>query len=238
MKLAIMQPYFVPYIGYFQLINYVDKFVVYDDIQYTKKGWINRNRILLNQKEALLTLPLKKDSDFLVVKERFLSPDFDAAKMLRLIKEAYRKAPFFEPVYELLVQILTFKESNLFTYLHHSITRICAYLGIETEIIISSSVHYDRNLKASEKVIDICRELKAQKYINPIGGTSLYHFEDFEKQGIELLFLKSNEFRYNQLAQDFIPWLSIVDIMMMNDKKEIKKILDNEFHILRSNEKV
>ncbi len=83
MKLAIMQPYFFPYIGYFQLINTVDEFVVYDNIEFTKKGWINRNRILVNGKDEYITLPIKKDSDFLHVKDRFLAETWskDSAKM-------------------------------------------------------------------------------------------------------------------------------------------------------------
>ena len=87
MKLAIMQPYFFPYIGYFQLIKSVDEFVIYDNIQYTKKGWINRNRILVNGTDYLISLPLKKDSDYLNVVDRQLAESWekDRTKLLTLI---------------------------------------------------------------------------------------------------------------------------------------------------------
>ncbi len=96
MKIAIMQPYFVPYLGYFQLISAVDKFVVYDNIEYTKKGWINRNRILINNKDSMLTINLKKSSDFDNVINKEISNEFNRKKVLNKIKTSYKNAPFFE----------------------------------------------------------------------------------------------------------------------------------------------
>src|SRR5690606_18130129 len=122
MRLAIMQPYFCPYIGYFQLMNAVDKFVVYDNIQYTKKGWINRNRILMNGKDQLFSLPVKKDSDYLNINQRFLSDDFDGEKkkLLNKFKGAYNKAPYFKEIFPLLQEIINDDSNNLFDYIYHS----------------------------------------------------------------------------------------------------------------------
>ena len=135
MKIGIMQPYFLPYIGYFQLLNAVDKYVIYDNIQFTKKGWINRNRILQNGKDALITITVEKDSDYLDVCQRLVSSGFDKRKLLNQIKESYRKAPYFNDVMPLIEDIVNYEDSNLFNYIYHSIVNICGYLKIDTELI-------------------------------------------------------------------------------------------------------
>src|SRR5262249_38031423 len=156
-----MQPYFLPYLGYFQLISAVDIFVVYDNIQYTKKGWINRNRLLLNATDRVFTIPLKKDSDFLDVRDREISPDFRAEKLLNQITEAYRKAPQFGTVYPIVESIVRFQERNLFCYVHNSIRAVCRQLGIVTPIVVSSSINADHALKNQNRVIAICKAVGA-----------------------------------------------------------------------------
>ena len=227
MKLGIMQPYFLPYIGYFQLLNAVDKYVIYDNIQYTKKGWINRNRILQNGKDLMITIPLEKDSDYLDVKERYLSVGFDKKKLLNQIRESYRKAPYFEQVMPLIERIINYDDNNLFHYIDNSVREICRYLEINTEIIISSSLGIDHSLKGQDKVIAICKELKATDYYNAIGGQELYSPEEFKKENINLHFISSSPIEYKQFANEFVPWLSILDVMMFNSLEDIHKILDN-----------
>ena len=223
MKVAIMQPYFFPYIGYFQLINAVDKFVIYDNIQYTKKGWINRNRILVNGSDNFITLPIKKDSDYLNVNDRFLADswDVDRNKMLNRIKESYRKAPFFDETYELIEQCLNCDEKNLFKFVLYSVQSLMKHFKIETELIVSSDIPIDHQLKGAEKVIAICKQEGADIYINPIGGLDLYDKHQFEENGLKLQFQKSNNIVYPQLKNEFIPWLSIIDVMMFNSKEQI-----------------
>lgn len=228
-RLAIMQPYFMPYIGYFQLINSVDEFVIYDNIQYTKKGWINRNRILVNGKDYLITLSLKKDSDYLDVVDRELSDSWskDRIKMLNLIKSAYNKSTQFEPVFDLISKCLNNPEANLFRFIYDSIVLINEYLEISTPIVISSSIEIDHSLKSQDKVIELCKKQKADNYINSIGGVSLYNKDNFNQSGIQLNFIKSNQISYNQFTNKFLPWLSIIDVMMFNSKEEIQKYLNN-----------
>ena len=231
MGVAIMQPYFFPYIGYFQLINAVDQFVVYDNIQYTKKGWINRNRILCHGKDEYISLPLKKDSDFLNVDQRFLSDtwDMEKGKLLNKIKELYRKAPFFKETYEVVQACILSGERNLFDYIKQTLSLLCAYLSVKTPFIISSSLLIDHNLKSEEKVMAICKALHATAYINPIGGTELYSKEAFRKEGIELSFLKTNAFSYPQFGNDFIPFLSIIDVMMFNARDRVQHIINTGY---------
>jgi len=224
MKLAIMQPYLFPYIGYFQLI-------IYDNIQFTKKGWINRNRILVNGADTYITLPLKKDSDYLNIKDRFLSDDWsiERKKILNRITESYRKAPQFNFVYPIIESILMYEERNLFSFIFNSIKEIKQYLDIKTPLIISSSIPINHNLKAGNKVIELCKARKATIYINPIGGVELYSKEDFKNDGLELQFLKANNITYPQFKNDFVPFLSIIDVMMFNNKQTVTEYITSAY---------
>lgn len=227
MKLAIMQPYFFPYIGYFQLINSVDEFVIYDAIEFTKKGWINRNRILVNGTDAIISLPLKKDSDFLNINDRILANtwEVDRKKILNRISESYRKAPYFKETYELIEKCIMFEERNLFNFIFNSVKNVLYFLNIDTKLITSSSISIDHKLKGEEKVMAICKERGADIYINPIGGFDLYDKETFSINNLELQFIRSENIKYNQFNNDFIPWLSIIDVMMFNSLNEIKTIM-------------
>jgi hypothetical protein len=229
MKLAIMQPYFFPYVGYFQLINSVDEFVVYDNIQYTKKGWINRNRILVNQKDDYITIPLKKDSEFLNVQDRFISETWplDRKKMLNRVLESYRKAPYFEETFTMFEKCLMVEDNNLFNFILHSLKETLNFLSISTKITVSSSILIDHQLKSEDKVIAICQAQNAKTYINPIGGIELYNKDRFESNGIKLQFQKSNSISYLQYKNEFVPWLSILDVMMFNSKTDIQIFLNN-----------
>ncbi len=174
MKLAIMQPYFFPYIGYFQMINSVDEFVVYDNIQYTKKGWFNRNKILVNGQPTYITIPIQKDSDSLDVNQRKISRDFNSTKILAQIENSYRKSESFHEIFPLLQLIITNRQNNLFEYIKFTIEECCKYLSIDTKIINSSSINIDHTLKGGKKVLAICQALNTEKYINAIGGKELY----------------------------------------------------------------
>jgi hypothetical protein len=224
-KVGIMQPYFFPYIGYFQLIKAVDVFVVYDNIKYTKKGWINRNRMLQNSKDVMFSLPLKRDSDYLDVCERELAADFNRDKLLNQFKGSYLRAPYFAQTFPLVEQIVRYEDTNLFRFLHHSISKTCEHLGITTEIRVSSDIISDHSLKNQDKVIALCQALGADTYLNPIGGVELYDKDRFMSEGIDLHFLKADEFSYAQFNNGFIPWLSILDIMMFNSKEAITGML-------------
>ncbi len=232
MKVAIMQPYFLPYIGYYQLIAAADKFIVYDNIKYTKKGWINRNRMLQNGKDVMFSLPLKKDSDFLDVRERELSPDFSRTRLLNQIDGAYRRAPYFDQTYPLIERIINCEENNLFRYIHRSIVEICGHLNIATEINISSQMDIDHELRGKEKVLALCEAVGADVYINAIGGAELYSKDEFGTHGIELKFIKSKTFEYRQFDNDFVPWLSIMDVLMFNPVEQVRVCIGNNYELI------
>ena len=235
MKIAIMQPYFFPYVGYFQLMNAVDEFIVYDNIKYTKKGWINRNRILVNGKDVYITVPLKKDSDCLDVRDRYLASAWfleEKNKMLNKIRESYRRAPYFDNTYPVIEKCILFDDGNLFRFLINSLNLIKEYLGIRTSLFKSSAIPIDHRLRAEKKVIAICKARKADVYLNPIGGVELYEKDNFKNEGIVLHFLETNNITYKQFNYDFIASLSIIDMMMFNSREEIKKYLDSNYSLI------
>lgn len=224
-----MQPYFLPYIGYFQLIKNVDEFVIYDKIKYTKKGWINRNRILTNNGIEYITLPIKKGSDYLMVYERELSQTWnkDRIKLVNRLSNYYKKSPFFRENFDVINDCLNQSEINLFKFIYGSVEIINNFLDIKTPLIIYSKLSIDESFKNKEKVIEICKNLNANKYINPIGGLELYSKNEFIKNGIELNFLSVDGVKYNQGKETFSENLSIVDVLMFNQKEDIKKFLNN-----------
>lgn len=224
-----MQPYFLPYIGYFQLINAVDEFVVYDNIEFSRKGWINRNRILVNGVDTYFTIPLKKDSDFLNVNQRFLSDSWavDRKKILNRISGSYRKAPFYDQTFSLVEDCFSINSRNLFDFIFYSIMKVAATLLIKTPIVVSSTISFDNNLKGQDKVLAICKAQRANFYLNPIGGLELYDQESFLKNGVELHFLRARPDPYPHFSTEFIPFLSIIDVMMFNSRERVNMMLTN-----------
>lgn len=227
MQIAIMQPYFFPYIGYFQLINAVDEFVVYDNIEFTKKGWFNRNRILVNGSDSYITAPVKKDSDYLHVRDRQLAEVWpeERKKMLNRIKESYQKAPNFTSVFPMLQDAINIPEANLFKFLHSTIQSVNSFLEINTRITVASAIGIDHALKSEDKVLEICKDRGATKYLNSSGGKELYSVDRFRSNGIQLNFLKSNNLQYKQFNGDHVPFLSIIDVLMFNSKQEVQSAL-------------
>jgi hypothetical protein len=215
-------------------MNAVDEFVVYDNIKFTKKGWINRNRILVNGRDSFITIPLKNDSDYLDVRERYLADSWSSerVKMLNRIKESYRKAPQFDSVYPVVEKCIYFEDTNLFNFILNSLKQVKEYLEIRTSFLISSTISIDHALKADKKVIAICKARNADMYVNPIGGLQLYIRNEFKNEGIDLYFLKANDFEYKQFNNEFVPWLSIIDVMMFHSVTAIKECLNCNYELI------
>ena len=223
-----MQPYLFPYIGYFQLIKAVDKFIVFDDVNYINKGWINRNNILVNGKPSMFTLTLQGASQNKLISEISISDrDKWVKKFLKTLGQSYKKAPYYEEGMTVIGKALMYGEDNLSLFLTNSIETICAYLDIKT-IIEPTSGKYDAGeLKGQERIIQICNSEKADEYINPIGGVELYSKDAFEKHKIKLTFIKSNTITYNQFGSEFVPFLSVIDVIMFNGRQGTINLLTN-----------
>lgn len=231
MKIAIMQPYIFPYISYFQLINAVDTFVFYDDVNFIKKGFINKNNLLLNNEKQRFTIPCKAVSQNKKINE--IEVDGSSNTLVKLEKSIainYKKAPFFDTVMPLLKdffeEVLTYK--SIAEMAMESTQLVAGYLELSTKFEISSKCYADTvHLKKADRLISISSLAKAKTYINAIGGQELYTKEQFNEQSLELLFLQSNAINYLQFSTKFVPWLSIIDVMMFNDKETIHKFLNS-----------
>jgi len=235
MKLGIMQPYFVPYLGYWQLMNAVDQYVIYDDVNYIKGGWINRNRILSNGKPVYFNLPVIGASPNKHINEIQVNiNEKGMEKCLKTIQGCYSKAPQFDNIYPIMESIMLYKEENLAKFIKHSFEIICEYLDISTQLILSSELNKNVDLKAQDKVIHICEILQADEYYNAIGGQKLYSFDEFRNHGVELSFLKTNMKEYKQFKNEFVSGLSIIDLLMFNSKHECKTML-NDFELFGAN---
>tara|TARA_B100000700_G_scaffold296225_1_gene359891 strand:+ start:3259 stop:3984 length:726 start_codon:yes stop_codon:yes gene_type:complete len=230
-KIAIMQPYFFPYLGYFQLINEVDRFVVYDNLKYTKKGWINRNQILVGGKADVFSLPLRKDSNLLSIKERSIATEYSREKLLAKIYGNYSKAPFFIQTFEVVKKIIECPNNNLFFHVLNSIQELCDYLLLSTKIQIASDIPIDHSLRGKEKVIAVCQTLGSNLYVNPISGKNMYDRQSFIKKGIDLRFLSMNETVYQQFDNRFVPSLSIIDVLMFNSREKVLELLKTHYRL-------
>lgn len=231
-----MQPYFLPYIGYMQLMDTVDTFVLYDDVAFINRGWINRNRLLVNGQEYMFTVPLKDASQNKRIYEIELSSDPKwRGKLLRTIEQSYRKAPFYGTVFPLTEKMVNFVPETIADYIQHSFAVLNPYLGITTKLVASSRVYKNEQLKAQERILDICHRENADHYINPIGGQELYDKVKFAAEGIRLSFMQSRAIPYAQFpakeSNAFMPWLSILDVLMFNDPAHIRTML-TEFELV------
>jgi putative cell wall-binding protein len=224
MKLGIMQPYFFPYLGYFQLINAVDKFIFYDDVNFIKNGWINRNRILINGNPVYLTVQLNEASSFKLINEIEFSDN--TTKLIKSIELAYRQAPYFIDTWPVLKSVFETETDKISQLAISSIIRVCEFLNIKTRFEVSSNNYSDtKGMVRSSRILELCKRNYAHTYINPIGGESLYRKDEFSKEGIDLLFLKTGEVTYSQKSIQFVSGLSIIDVLMFNSKPEISRIL-------------
>lgn len=232
MKIAIMQPYFLPYIGYFQLINAVDKFIIYDDVSYINKGWINRNNILINGASSLFTIPLINAGQNRKINEIEITEDNTwKTKLLKKVSFSYAKAPFFKSVFSLVEQIINTETKQISTLNTVALAEICLYLSINTEFIESSSIYKNVILKGQDRILDICICEKATQYFNPFGGVELYDRTLFSEYEVNLSFIQSKPIEYKQFENSFVPWLSIIDVLMFNSKDNLASML-NQYILL------
>ncbi len=224
--IAIMQPYFLPYIGYFQLLAAVDKFVVLDDVNFINRGWVNRNRLLLNGVAHTFTVPLCGASQNKLICDIELVSELNwRDKLTRTIRQAYGQAPCYARVSALIGCLVNYPSVRLDEFLLNSIRQIVNCLSLDVEIVSTSRIYKNAHLKGQERILDICRQERADVYINPIGGESLYDRASFLEQGIKIHFLRSRPVSYPQGKDEHIPWLSILDVLMFNEPSAVRQLL-------------
>lgn len=229
MILGMMQPYFYPYLGYWQLMNAVDEYIIYDDVNFIKGGWIHRNRIKINGEPQYINLTIRKASQNKKINELELNMDEKARlALLNKVRSAYGKAPYFKEAFEVFERTIRCEETNLAAFLAFCNREIAKYLGITTPIYTCTELGLDNSLKFQDRILDICKSRGSTGYINAIGGRELYEHEPFDAIGCPISFLRMNDdIEYQQLGKgDYIQGLSILDVMMNNSQEEIHQMLE------------
>lgn len=217
-----MQPYFFPYIGYFQLIAAADLFVLHDDVQWIKGGWINRNYILKDGRRHRLTFPVCRHSSLRPINEfSFVDESAVRNRLLRSISHSYRTAPYFNEVFPLLQRLLGAPGGRVVDFIRRSLLEILDYLKVPKDVHVASDLVFDKQLSGQDRVMAICRSVGARSYVNPIGGAQLYSASKFTAAGIHLCFLKPRIKPYPQQSSEFIPALSIIDALMFVDRSAV-----------------
>jgi hypothetical protein len=232
MRVGIMQPYIFPYIGYYQLVNAVDTFVFLDDVYFINRGWINRNNLLVNGRAALFTIPLQNASQNRLINSIATAVSSWKEKTLKTIEMAYKKAPYYQQVLPLIQESFADEGALISDMAKKSIQLVAAYLQMETRFIASSSQYDNADLKGADRIINISQKEGASDYINPIGGLDLYNKEQFEARNIRLHFIKTNPIVYSQGKHEFVPYLSMIDVLMFNSVEQISNLL-NEYELLK-----
>ncbi|KVL10575.1 WbqC family protein [Burkholderia sp. MSMB1826] len=225
-RLAVMQPYFFPYIGYFQLMASVDTFVVFDDVSFINRGWINRNRINVNGAAHMITMPLRQASQNRLICDIDVADDANwRPRILRTIHQSYARSPHFSRVFPIIERILMHDARNLADFLVHGLIALRDHLRLDTHIVATSRRYENASLKAQARIIDIGRQERAAVYVNPVGGQDLYDPDAFAAAGLQLKFLTPDLAPYTSVRGPFIPALSIIDVLMCNDDSAIDQLL-------------
>lgn len=227
MRMAMMQPYLFPYISYFQLIQSADLFVAGDDVQFIKQGWINRNRILYEGKDRLFSFSLVKGSYRSNINERTYANLFheETKRFVKLLEHAYKLAPYKNETITMIKQAMDSNEMNVAFKNTEVIKHVCEYIGITTPIVVSSEITKPYPITKEERILFTLKHFGSNCYINPVGGANIYSKEYFRDQGVELLLLQPKPVVYKQLDQPFVPWLSIIDVLMFNPLERVSSFL-------------
>jgi hypothetical protein len=223
MKLALMQPYFFPYLGYFSLVAAVDRFVFYDDVQYIKNGWINRNVVRIQGRDTYITVPLVDAGSSRRIDDVEVRPaERWAAKMLESLRHGYGRAPYYAAVSALVGDVLHSGERRIAEMAKASVTRVAGYLGLPTSFEPSSRIYGNDALRGPERVLDICRRESASEYYNLPGGRELYDDRAFADAGVALRFVAPVFEPYPQFGAPFRAGLSIIDVLMHNSPQRVR----------------
>jgi hypothetical protein len=225
-RVAIMQPYFFPYVGYFQLMDEVDHFVIYDDLQFTKKGWINRNYLYSDSGPWLFSIPVSNISELALISEKRIAPEYSRSKLISRIEQNYNKIATSEKLIQMR-EMINFESDSLFEYIHFSLVEMSKQVNIDfNKIITSSSLGDFKMLKGQDKVIQICKSLNADVYINPIGGKTLYDIDTFKANEIQLIFQESVKSNPKSVTEESQSYSFLHDYLTL-DHNELRSLLSN-----------
>lgn len=233
MKVAIMQPYFFPYLGYFSLAKNVDRFILLDDVQFIRHGWIERNRILKpNEGWQYIRVPLKKHSRETIIRDVEVDNSQDwTTKILAQLQHYAKAAKHYRGTIELVRTILERSKSDDLVNINKKVlVGVLEYLGIEMKVDVFSHMQLRIMTPSApdEWALNICLALDGvSEYWNPIGGVDFFSSEKYTNAGIKLRFQKVNVTEYDQRRGNFEPGLSVIDALMFNTKEQVRSMLDD-----------
>ncbi|ULC60556.1 WbqC family protein [Flaviramulus sp. BrNp1-15] len=232
MKLGIMQPYFFPYLGYFSLIDATDFWVVFDEVQFIRHGWVERNRVQNSDGGwQYIKVPLVKAPRQNLIKDTFIRFNENwESKILAQLTCYKKKAPYYNQVINLLEKIFEKKNKDITSLNILVLKKVCEYIGMEFNYDVFSQTEMDFSStikKPGDWALQISKYYEASTYVNPYGGIDIFDRENFQKEGIGIKFLKNNLDIYNQRNKKFEPGLSIIDVLMFNSPKETKKLIES-----------
>lgn len=232
MKIGIMQPYFMPYLGYFSLIKHTDEFILFDPVQFIRHGWIERNRTLKqNEGWQYVQVPLVKSGRDTLIKDIEINNNTKwADKMLAQLQHYKKTAPYYFATIKVLQEIFSQEYTDIVSLNHASLKAVCEYLGIDANFKVFSQMGLEIETPNApdEWALNICKALSnIDEYWNPIGGTSFFDKQKYTDAGIELKFHNVSLEEYEQKRTPFEAGLSIIDVMMFNSPEEINTMLDN-----------
>lgn len=212
---ALMQPYLLPYLGYFHLMSAVDRFIIHDDVQYIKGGWINRNRFLRDGEPVIFTLPVRQGGHNRLISESHYADQLPEAlsRILRQFDAAYRGSDHYRAVVTFLRGVAPLGERSVVTFNAFMLRVLAKTFGLRASFSLSSELGIDPRSRGQDRVIEICRRVGADCYLNPLGGRDLYDREAFARAGLHLGFIESTFLQYPQASNSFVPALSIVDVL-------------------------
>ena len=229
MRVAIMQPYIFPYIGYFQLIKQVDNFIFLDDVNFIKKGWINRNRLLISGKVQYFSIPIKAISQNTLISQSIIHDDeLWRKKLSKSVEQSYKNAPQFNKVFEIFEKVIFSNLNNIGDLAKKSISLVSDYMNLKTNFSDSSSYSNDQFLRGQERIINLCEKNNATQYWNLPGGVGLYSNDEFLRKKIDLQFIDPYLCEYRQFSSVFQPGLSVIDLLMHVDKEKLGAYLKSE----------
>ncbi|MGB3676182.1 MAG: WbqC family protein [Candidatus Nanopelagicales bacterium] len=222
-----MQPYLFPYLGYFQLLGSVDRFVLYDDVAYRKRSWVNRNRILVKDGTWTFSVPLSKSSQNRDINQTDIHETFGdwRNRFMLTMHHAYSRAPHFESTADLVEQVLSSEVKTIADLCHAALAATSIHLGVDTPIVRSAERYNNRHLSSAARMMDICRLEGAEELLNLPGGESIYDRSEFASADISLKFLNMNEIEYDQGREGYVSHLSIIDVLMYNSRERTRSLL-------------
>jgi len=218
---TVLQPAFLPWLGYLSMIRMSDTFVLYDDVQFFR-WFVNRNKLKVDGKEKWLTVPVCSHRDLISQTNISYSTDW-MNQHLETIRHAYSRATNFKEGFD-LVRTIYKKFDTISELAVHSVRTTCDYLGLKTKLTLSSELAVSDSGK-TQRLIDICHATNARIYLTGYGSSNYIEPDLFEKAGMRMLFFKYEEKPRRQLGEGFVPYLSSIDAIMNNSKEEVLSLI-------------